>query len=148
MIFIKMYHNASEWGRIRHATSDWFHNCGFYNLIIDIYPQLKSWYPWYLDMNIYSRQLWISILIQHMELCGFSLPISLVMTEIIYTLSYDHHQIESMNYYPLFRVRSWSNGMRCMSFYILMLIMDIHDWIVDIHIWIWIYRIHNICRYP
>ena len=35
-------------------------------------------------------------------------------------LSYYNHQIGSMNYYPLFRVRSWNNGMRCMSFYILM----------------------------
>ena len=32
----------------------------------------------------------------------------------------NHHQIGSMNYCPLFRVRSWNNGMRCMSFYILM----------------------------
>ena len=40
--------------------------------------------------------------------------------EIIYTLSYYHNQIGSMNYYPLFRVRSWNNGMRCISFYILM----------------------------
>ena len=39
--------------------------------------------------------------------------------ENIYTLSYYHHQIGSMNYNPLFRVRSWNNGMRCMSFYIL-----------------------------
>ena len=39
--------------------------------------------------------------------------------ENIYTLSYYHHQIGSMNYYPLFRVRSWNNGMCCMSFYIL-----------------------------
>ena len=37
----------------------------------------------------------------------------------IYTLSYYHHQIGRMNYYPLFRVRSWNNGVRCMSFYIL-----------------------------
>ena len=37
----------------------------------------------------------------------------------ICTLSYYHHQIGSMNYYPLFRVRSWNNGVRCMSFYIL-----------------------------
>ena len=37
-----------------------------------------------------------------------------------YTLSHYHHnQIGSMNYYPLFRVRSWNNGVRCMSFYIL-----------------------------
>ena len=28
-----------------------------------------------------------------------------------------HYQIGTMNYYPLFRVRSW-NGMRCMSLYI------------------------------
>ena len=41
--------------------------------------------------------------------------------ENIYTLSYYHHQIGSMNYYPLFRVRSWNNGVRCMSFYILMM---------------------------
>ena len=32
-------------------------------------------------------------------------------------LSYYHHQIGSVNYYPLFRVRSWNNGMRCMSLY-------------------------------
>ena len=40
--------------------------------------------------------------------------------ENIYTLSYYHHRIGSMNYYPLFRVRSWNNGVRCMSFCILM----------------------------
>ena len=40
--------------------------------------------------------------------------------ENIHLLSYYHHQIGSMNYYPLFRVRSWNNGMRCMSSYILM----------------------------
>ena len=36
--------------------------------------------------------------------------------ENINTLSYHHHRIGSMNYYPLFRVRSWNNGVRCMSF--------------------------------
>ena len=30
------------------------------------------------------------------------------------------YQIQSMNYYPLFRVRSWNNGVRCMSLYIRM----------------------------
>ena len=40
--------------------------------------------------------------------------------ENIYTLSYYHHQIGRMYYYPWFRVRSWNNGVRCMSFYILM----------------------------
>ena len=39
--------------------------------------------------------------------------------ENIHTLSHYHNQTGSMNYYPLFRVRSWNNGMRCMSFYIL-----------------------------
>ena len=39
--------------------------------------------------------------------------------ENTYTWSYYHHQIESMNYYPLFRVRSWNNGVRCMSFFFL-----------------------------
>ena len=41
------------------------------------------------------------------------------LREYIYTLSYYHHRIGSMNYYPLFRVRSWNNGVRCMSFCIL-----------------------------
>ena len=41
--------------------------------------------------------------------------ISLVMIERKYTLSYHHHQIGSMNYNPLFRVRSRNNGMRSMS---------------------------------
>ena len=38
----------------------------------------------------------------------------------IYTLSYYHHQTGSMIYYPLFNVRSWNNGVRYMSFYILL----------------------------
>ena len=36
--------------------------------------------------------------------------------ENIYTLSYYHHQIGSMNYYSLFRVRSWNNCVGCMSY--------------------------------
>ena len=35
-------------------------------------------------------------------------------------LSYFHHQIGSMTHLPLFTLPSWNNGMRCMSFYILM----------------------------
>ena len=46
---------------------------------------------------------------QYMGLCVFSLPISLVTIERIYTLSYYIHQIGSIrNYHPLFRVRSWT----------------------------------------
>ena len=37
-----------------------------------------------------------------------------------YTLFFYHHQIGSMNYYPLLRVRSWNNGVRCKSFFIRM----------------------------
>ena len=36
------------------------------------------------------------------------------------TRSYYHHQIRSMTHLQLFRVRSWNNGMCCMSFYILL----------------------------
>ena len=32
------------------------------------------------------------------------------------TLSYHHHQIASVTHLPLIRLRSWKNGMRCMSF--------------------------------
>ena len=40
--------------------------------------------------------------------------------ERLCTLSYyHHHQIGCMNYYPLFRVRSWNDGMCCVSIYIL-----------------------------
>ena len=67
-------------------------------------------------LSIFSQ---LSI-IQYMGLCVFSLPISLVMVERIYTLSYYHHKIGSMNFYSWFRVRSWNNGMPCMSLYILM----------------------------
>ena len=49
-----------------------------------------------MRLSIFSQ---LSI-IQYMGLCVFSLPISLVMIEMIYTLSYYHHQIGSMNYYP------------------------------------------------
>ena len=38
----------------------------------------------------------------------------------IYTLSHYLHQIGIVNYYPLFTIGSWNNGMHCMSFYILM----------------------------
>ena len=72
----------------------------------------------WVRLSIFSQQP----IIQYVGLCVFSLPISFVMIEIIYiyTLSYYHHQIGSMNYYPLLRVRSWNNGMRCMHFYILL----------------------------
>ena len=74
----------------------------------------------WVRFSIFSQ---LSIL-QYIGLCVFSLPISLVMIEIIYTLSYYHHQIGSMNYYPLFRARSWNNGMHCMSIFLLYYFWD------------------------
>ena len=50
----------------------------------------------WVRLSIFSQ---LSI-IQYMGLCVFSLPISLVMIERIYTLSYYHNQIGSMNCYP------------------------------------------------
>ena len=47
--------------------------------------------------------------------------------ENIYTVSCYHHQIGSMNYYSLFSVRLWNNGMRCMSFYIL-IVNTLRSW--------------------
>ena len=55
---------------------------------------------------------------QNMGLCVLSLPIYLMMVVGICTLS-DYHYIRSMTHLPLFRLRSWNNGMRCKSFYIL-----------------------------
>ena len=51
--------------------------------------------------------------------------------ENIHTLSHyhHHHQIGRMNYYPLFMVRSWNNGVRCMSFYILLSQNRLLHWI-------------------
>ena len=58
----------------------------------------------------------------HYTLCGvvcFQFTQSLCDdSDNIYTLSYHHHQIGSMSYYLLIMVRSWNNGVRCMSFYI------------------------------
>ena len=73
----------------------------------------------YILLSVWARLSMFSqlFIIQYMGLCVFSLPISLVMIERIYKLSYSHHRIGSVNYYPLLRVRSWNNGMRCMSLY-------------------------------
>ena len=87
------------------------------------------WGHWTYEMSVryILSSVWVRLsifsklsIIQYIGLCVFSLPISLVMIGRIYTLSYYHHQIGSMNYDPLFRVRPWNNGMRCMSLYILM----------------------------
>ena len=77
----------------------------------------------YILSSVWVRLSIFSLLsiIQYVGLYVFSLPISLVMIERIYILC----EIGSMNYYPLFRVRSWNNGVRCMSFYILIIIRHV-----------------------
>ena len=97
-----------------YITPSHYHHCA--NLSEDIEHKMPVRYillSLWVRLSIFSQ---LSI-IQYMGLCVFSLPISLVMIERIYTLSYYHHQIGSMNYYPLFRVRSWNNGKCCMSLY-------------------------------
>ena len=93
----------------------------------------RIWRHWTYKMPVryILSSVWVSLstfsqlsIIQYMGMCVFSLPISLVMIEIIYTLSYYHHQIGSMNYYPLFRARSWNNGMRCISIFLLYYFWD------------------------
>ena len=76
----------------------------------------------WVRLSIFSQLSIIQSIIQYVRLCVFSLPTPLVMIEriYIYDLSYYHNQIGSMNYYPLFRVRSWNNGVRCMSSYIVL----------------------------
>ena len=78
----------------------------------------------WVRLSIFSQ---LSI-IQYIGLCVFSLPSSLVMIEITYTLSYYHHQNGSMNYYRFFRARSWNNGLRCMSLYILVWYLFVALW--------------------
>ena len=102
--------------------------CTWHHLIIIIvqtYLQTLNLYKMpvrYILSSVWARLSIFSQLsiIPYMGPCVFSFPISLVTIERIYTLSYYHHQIGSMNYYPLFRVRSWNNGIRCMSLYVLM----------------------------
>ena len=103
-----------------YITPSHYHNCA--NFI---------WRHWTCKMpvryNLSSVWVRLSIfsqlsIIQYVGLCIFSLFISFVMIERIYIYYYHHHQIGSMDYYPLFRVKSWNNGLRCMSFYILIIV--------------------------
>ena len=69
----------------------------------------------WVTLSIFSQ---LSI-IQSVGLCVFSLPISFVMIERIYMLCLIIIKSEAWTITHCFRVRSWNNGMRCMSFYIL-----------------------------
>ena len=58
-------------------------------------------------------------IIQCVVLYVFSLPIYLVMIEKIHIFVLLSSSNGSMNYYPMFRVRTWNNCVRCMPVYIL-----------------------------
>ena len=75
----------------------------------------------WVRLSLFSQ---LSIM-QYMGLCVFSLPISLVMIERIYTLSYYHHQIGSMNWYPLFRVHETMVCAVCLSIFFLSVNIDL-----------------------
>ena len=103
-----------------YITPSHYHHCA--NFI------WRHWtYKMPLRYNLSSAWVRLSIffqlsIIKYVGLCVFSLPIPFVMIErkyIHFVLYHYHHQIGSMNYCPLFRARSWNNGMRCMSFYFL-----------------------------
>ena len=89
------------------------------NLSVDIEPMkclpdvfCRVWeYDWAYSLSYPLFNTWG---------CMFSVyPIPSWWLREYIALSYYHHQIGSMNYYPLFRVRSWNNGMRWMSLFIL-----------------------------
>ena len=79
------------------------------------------WRHWTYKMPVRYNLSSVWVRLYNVWGCVFSVyPFPLWwLREYIYTLSNYHHQIGSMNYCPLFMVRSWNNGMRYMSFYIL-----------------------------
>ena len=102
-----------------YITSSHYHHCA--NFI---------WRHWTYKMPVRYNfsSVWVKIKhilsVIHYTICGaVCFQVTLFFRddwENIHTLFYYHHQIGSINYYPLFSVRSWNNGMRCMSFYILL----------------------------
>ena len=101
IVFVFLYITPSHYHHCVNSSED-------IKLVRYILSSVWAWLNTFAQLSI----------IQYMGLCVFSLPIFLVMTEWIYTLSYHHHQIWSMNYYPLFRVRSWNNGIRCIFLFL------------------------------
>ena len=96
-----------------YITLSHYHHCANLSDDIELIKCHSDIFCVGIRLSIFSQLC----IIQYMGLCIFRLPISLVMFKRIYTLSYYHHQIGSMKYFPLFRVRSWNNGLRCMSLY-------------------------------
>ena len=100
--------------------------CALHHLISSLCKLIWRHWIYKMPVRYILSSVWVRLsifcqlsIMQYIGLCVFSLPISLMMIERIYTLSHYHHQIGSMIYYPLFRVRTWNNGMRCIFLYIL-----------------------------
>ena len=99
-------------------------------LLIDDLPlYLRSWIPLLEVLQACCKLYNISSL-YHVMSCH------VISWQIICVL-YHRHQIGSMAHLPLFRLRSWSNVMRCMSFYILILYILISYPIIFCYIIFW-----------
>ena len=103
-----------------YSTPSHYHHCANLSEGIELVKRLS---------DIFLSSVWVRLrifsplsIIQYVGLYVFSLPISLVMIKIIYILCLSIIiKSEVWTIYPLFRVRSWHNGVHCMSFYILLL---------------------------
>ena len=114
-----------------YITPSHYHHCA--NVSVDI-ELMKCLPDIYLSSVSAIEHI---LLVIHYSIYGavFSVyPISSWWLRKYIALSYYHYQIGSMNYYPLFRaMRSWNNGMRCMSLYILMDIMHPRHYITSVN---------------
>ena len=99
-----------------YSTPSHYHHCANLSEGIELIKCLSD-----IFVGCVSKIKHIPSLI-HYTICGSVCFQFTILTcddwDNIYTLSYYHHQIGSMNYNPLFRVRSRNNSVRCMSFYI------------------------------
>ena len=100
-----------------HITPSHYHHCA--NLSEDI-----SLIKWLSDIFCRVSKIKHIMSVIHyticVGLCVFGSPIPFwwlreYISSVLSSLSN-----RSMNYYPLLRIRSWNNGVRCMSFYIIM----------------------------
>ena len=125
IIIVQFMMSANNWIRL---LADRIRLFAHYTISLSLLCKL-IWRHWTKKpVRFILSSVWVSLsifsqlsIIQFMGQCVFISPNSLVTNERIYTLSYYHNQIGTMNDYPLSRVRSWSNGMGFMSLYILLL---------------------------
>ena len=81
------------------------------------------WMHLHIHKNVYDDPLFSAVIYQlfryhknvYLSLSSSSLSSS---SSSYNAIIYHHHNVGSMTYLPLFRVRSWNNGIRCMPFHI------------------------------